>query len=112
MGAADFRHLLSVEKTEDGAAGRSGTKVIAHNHIGHAQCEIRELSGSEFVEAQQINGSITVQLRMRRDSVTQQITSRDRLVEQSGDRRTFEVLHVLNSDGRRRERRALCKEAD
>jgi SPP1 family predicted phage head-tail adaptor len=66
--------------------------------------EVKDLSGREFFAAQQENAEVTTRIRMRyRAGVMPKMRA-------IANGRTFDILAVLDPEGRKRELHLMCKE--
>ena len=103
MEAGKLRHRLQIQtatKSKGPHGGTTRTWVTDRRRSGN----VRELSGSELVEAQQVNARVTLAVDLRFDSA---LNTSNRFLYGA---RVLNIEAVLNPDGRRIATLALCRE--
>jgi SPP1 family predicted phage head-tail adaptor len=105
MRIGQLRHWLTVEqadRTEDGGGGAT----LVWSSIAQIWGAIEPLSGKESLEADRLSGSATYNVTVRyRDDLTPSMRFR-----RNGD--IYEILSVLDEDGRGRFLKCKCERRD
>lgn len=105
MQAGKLRHRVTLERPTV-MTDSHGDQVKTWATLAEVWAEVLDLSGREFIAAQQVMADITVQVRMR-GRTDFRLTPKDRIVFGS---RTFDIRHVTDQGGKGVEWRALCTE--
>lgn len=104
--AGRLRHRVRVESpTEARSASGEVTRTWATDE--HRWCDIRPMSGREYIAADHTVGQITHEIRMRYFAG---LSVRQRIVEVVSGR-TFEIVAALNGDERDRMTTVMAREA-
>jgi SPP1 family predicted phage head-tail adaptor len=101
--AAVRRHLVTIQQATE-TPDDYGAPVPGWATATTAWGEVVDLSGKEFFAAQQVNAEVTTRIRIR---YTAGITPKMRAIANG---RTFDILAVLDPEGRKRELHLMCKE--
>lgn len=102
--AGELRHRCEVQMLTEGR-GEHGTVTRTWSTSCKRWFAFVSTVGREFVSAQQINADLTHLLRMR---YMADLTTSDRLLY---DGRTFNILAIVDPQGRHEELLVSCKEA-
>ncbi len=105
MRAGAMRQRISLQK-KTASRGAMGGEVISWVTQTTTWADARPLSGAESVSAEQYQSSTTVEFRIRYDSAA--VPKPEWRVLWGPN--TYEIIAVINVDGRNRELRLQCRE--
>lgn len=111
MRAGRLRHRVELQMNLPTTDAHGG-KVDSWASMGHAWAEVRELSGREFLTAQEAHAEVTTKvfIRWRRSlGDLEPLLWRVLYPRPGGRLSVYDVLHVLDLDGRRRDLELLCR---
>lgn len=106
MGLGSKRHLVTLQ-TRSSALDSFGDDGLTYTDLATAWGKIEAVSGSERLESQQIKAEVSHTITIRYAASYASIGPQDRIVYGS---RTFDIVSVLDIDGRSREIEFTVKE--
>lgn len=105
MRAGLLRHLVTIEHYTV-IRLPNGTIIEDWAPFANVWAEVRDLRGREFWSAQQVQSEVTTRILIR---YLPGVSSDMRVVHEG---QVYEIDHILEPDGRRRELQLLCKRTD
>jgi SPP1 family predicted phage head-tail adaptor len=106
MRAGLLRHPVDIVLPKQGARDAYNVPTDVADVVGQAWARIEQLSGEEYLAAQQIQAGITTKVTVRFEG---EITTRHRLRRKDGTE--LEVVAPLDESGRGIMRVLMCREA-
>lgn len=103
MRAGRLGHRVTIQEKEVGQ-NSYGEEVITWADVGTVWAAVEPLRGQEFTELRRAGAAVTTRIIMRFQSG---IVPEMRIIEGTN---TYDILSVINVDGRDRELQLMCRE--
>lgn len=102
MPRLELRHLVTIQQLVE-TQNAYGEIIAVPQTFATAWGSVEDLAGREFFAAQQINAEVTTRIRIR------YLAGILPQMQAIANGRTYDILAVLDPDGRRRELQLMCK---
>lgn len=105
MRAGDLRHRVTIQ-AKQATRDAYGAEVVTWGDVATVWAAVEPLAGREFLQAQQVQEAVTTRIRVRyRGDVAYTPEMRA-----SWDGHLYNILSVIEVEGRRRELHLMCEE--
>lgn len=95
-----YRNLITLQQRVETVTAEYGEPTITYTELAKVWAEIKAVSAREALESQQVEADVTHRITFAYATAYEALTPADRVIHGS---KTYEILHILDRQGRKRQ---------